>query len=154
MKKILGIILILIGIFSGGMGIAVMGGGLAVPGFLVIAFGIYLLISSSKEDNTNQNSSKKKLSSIFLGILILIFGFINLFNGSLVVISLVAIVIGGGLIYYSFSGSKNTIEKTIKSKKLKNNPIKEKSNWSFWLYALVIPGGIIGIILLLGNISS
>ena len=154
MKKILGIILILIGIFSGGMGIAVMGGGLAVPGFLVIAFGIYLLISSSKEDNTNQNSSKKKLSSIFLGILILIFGFINLFNGSLVVISLVAIVIGGGLIYYSFSGSKNTIEKTIKSKKLKNNPIKKRSNWSFWLYALVIPGGIIGIILLLGNISS
>ena len=63
MKKILGIILILIGIFSGGMGIAVMGGGLAVPGFLVIAFGIYLLISSSKEDNTNQNNSKKKLSS-------------------------------------------------------------------------------------------
>ena len=154
MKKILGIILILIGIFSGGMGIAVMGGGLAVPGFLVIAFGIYLLISSSKEDNTNQNSSKKKLSSIFLGILILIFGFINLFNGSLVVISLVAIVIGGGLIYYSLSGSKNTIEKTIKTKKLKNNIVKEKSNWSFWLYALVIPGGIIGIILLLGNISS
>ena len=154
MKKILGIILILIGIFSGGMGIAVMGGGLAVPGFLVIAFGIYLLISSSKEDNTNQNNSKKKLSSIFLGILILIFGFINLFNGSLVVISLVAIVIGGGLIYYSLSGSKNTIEKTIKSKKLKNNPIKKRSNWSFWLYALVIPGGIIGIILLLGNISS
>ena len=154
MKKILGIILILIGIFSGGMGIAVMGGGLAVPGFLVIAFGIYLLISSSKEDNTNQNNSKKKLSSIFLGILILIFGFINLFNGSLVVISLVAIVIGGGLIYYSFSGSKNTIEKTIKTKKLKNNLVKEKSNWSFWLYALVIPGGIIGIILLLGNISS
>ena len=154
MKKILGIILILIGIFSGGMGIAVMGGGLAVPGFLVIAFGIYLLISSSKEDNTNQNNSKKKLSSIFLGILILIFGFINLFNGSLVVISLAAIVIGGGLIYYSLSGSKNTIEKTIKTKKLKNNPVKEKSNWSFWLYALVIPGGIIGIILLLGNISS
>ena len=154
MKKILGIILILIGIFSGGMGIAVMGGGLAVPGFLVIAFGIYLLISSSKEDNTNQNNSKKKLSSIFLGILILIFGFINLFNGSLVVISLVAIVIGGGLIYYSLYGSKNTIEKTIKTKKLKNNLVKEKSNWSFWLYALVIPGGIIGIILLLGNISS
>ena len=154
MKKILGIILILIGIFSGGMGIAVMGGGLAVPGFLVIAFGIYLLISSSKEDNTNQNNSKKKLSSIFLGILILIFGFINLFNGSLVVISLVAIVIGGGLIYYSLSGSKNTIEKTIKTKKLKNNLVKEKSNWSFWLYALVIPGGMIGIILLLANISS
>ena len=154
MKKILGIILILIGIFSGGMGIAVMGGGLAVPGFLVIAFGIYLLISSSKEDNTNQNNSKKKLSSIFLGILILIFGFINLFNGSLVVISLVAIVIGGGLIYYSLSGSKNTIEKTIKTKKLKNNIVKEKSTWSFWLYALVIPGGMIGIILLLGNISS
>ena len=154
MKKILGIILILIGIFSGGMGIAVMGGGLAVPGFLVIAFGIYLIISSSKEDNTNQNNSKKKLSSIFLGILILIFGFINLFNGSLVVISLVAIVIGGGLIYYSLSGSKNTIEKTIKTKKLKNNIVKEKSNWSFWLYALVIPGGMIGIILLLANISS
>ena len=154
MKKILGIILILIGIFSGGMGIAVMGGGLAVPGFLVIAFGIYLLISSSKEDNTNQNNSKKKLSSIFLGILILIFGFINLFNGSLVVISLVAIVIGGGLIYYSLSGSKNTIEKTNKTKKLKNNLVKEKSNWSFWLYALVIPGGMIGIILLLANISS
>ena len=152
MKKILGIILILIGIFSGGIGIAVMGGGLAVPGFLVIAFGIYLLISSSKEDNTNQNNSKKKLSSIFLGILILIFGFINLFNGSLVVISLVAIVIGGGLIYYSLSGSKNTIEKTIKTKKLKNNIVKEKSNWSFWLYALVIPGGMIGIILLLSLI--
>ena len=46
MKKILGISLILIGIFSGGMGIAVMGGGLAIPGFLVIAFGIYLFFSS------------------------------------------------------------------------------------------------------------
>ena len=41
-----------------------------------------------------------------------------------------------------------------KTKKLKNNIVKEKSNWSFWLYALVIPGGMIGIILLLGNISS
>ena len=51
------ILAFLIGIFSGGMGIAVMGGGLAVPGFLVIAFGSYLLISSSKEDNTNQNNS-------------------------------------------------------------------------------------------------
>ena len=61
MKKILGISLILIGIFSGGMGIAVMGGGLAIPGFLVIAFGIYLLFSSSANKN-------KKISSIILGI--------------------------------------------------------------------------------------
>ncbi len=51
MKKILGVSLILIGIFSGGMGIAVMGGGLAIPGFLVIAFGIYFLFSSSVSKN-------------------------------------------------------------------------------------------------------
>ena len=154
MKKILGIILILIGIFSGGMGIAVMGGGLAVPGFLVIAFGIYLLISSTKEKSTNQNKSLNKLSSIFLGILILIFGFINLFNGSLILISLVAIVIGGGLIIYSLSQSniKNVAELNVKPKRIKKETIKKKSNWSFWLYALGIPGGLIGIVFLLETI--
>ena len=153
MKKILGIILILIGIFSGGMGIAVMGGGLAVPGFLVIAFGIYLLISSKKEKSTNQNKSLNKLSSIFLGILILIFGFINLFNGSLILISLVAIVIGGGLIIYSLSqSSKNVAKLNVKPKRIKKETIKKKSNWSFWLYALGIPGGLIGIVFLLETI--
>ena len=153
MKKILGIILILIGIFSGGMGIAVMGGGLAVPGFLVIAFGIYLLISSTKEKGTNQNKSLNKLSSIFLGILILIFGFINLFNGSLILISLVAIVIGGGLIIYSLSqSSKNVAKLNVKPKRIKKETIKKKSNWSFWLYALGIPGGLIGIVFLLETI--
>ena len=95
MKKILGISLILIGIFSGGIGIAVMGGGLAIPGFLVIAFGIYLLFSSSANKN-------KKISSIILGFLILIFGFINLINGSLIMISLISIIVCGGLIFYDF----------------------------------------------------
>ena len=67
MKKILGVSLILIGIFSGGMGIAVMGGGLAIPGFLVIAFGIYFLFSSSVNKH-------KKLSSILLALAFLIGG--------------------------------------------------------------------------------
>ena len=107
-----------------------------------------------KEKSTNQNKSLNKLSSIFLGILILIFGFINLFNGSLILISLVAIVIGGGLIIYSLSQSniKNVAELNVKPKRIKKETIKKKSNWSFWLYALGIPGGLIGIVFMLETI--
>jgi hypothetical protein len=150
MKKILGVSLILIGIFSGGMGIAVMGGGLAIPGFLVIAFGIYLLFSSSVNRNKN-------LSSILLGILILIFGFINLINGSLIMISLISIIVGGGLIYYAFSNKEETVDipndlrSRIRAKIDKKKPKKKKSILRFFIYALGIPGVLIGILILIGS---
>jgi len=150
MKKILGVSLILIGIFSGGMGIAVMGGGLAIPGFLVIAFGIYLLFSSSVNRNKN-------LSSILLGILILIFGFINLINGSLIMISLISIIVGGGLIYYAFSNKEETVDipNDLRSRKRakidKKKPKKKKSILRFFIYALGIPGVLIGILILMGS---
>ena len=69
-------------------------------------------------------------------------------------ISLVAIVIGGGLIIYSLSQSniKNVAELNVKTKRIKKETIKKKSNWSFWLYALGIPGGLIGIVFLLETI--
>jgi len=157
MKKIGGIALILIGVFSGGIGIGIMGGGLAVPAFLVVAFGIYLLFSSSQEKAINKNQNKKKISSIFLGILILIFGFINLFNGSLVMISLILIIIGGGLIYYYFSRTEENINKPkdlksrIRQKVEKKEPIKKKSKWTFLIYALGIPGVLIFLIMLMSS---
>ena len=150
MKKILGISLILIGIFSGGMGIAVMGGGLAIPGFLVIAFGIYLLFSSSANKN-------KKISSIILGVLILIFGFINLINGSLIMISLISIILGGGLIFYAFSNKEdsvnmpNDLKSRIRAKINKKKPKKKRSVLSFFMYAIGIPGVLIGILILMGS---
>ena len=150
MKKLLGISLIFIGIFSGGMGIAVMGGGLAIPGFLVISFGLYLLFSSSANKN-------KKISSILLGILILIFGFINLINGSLIMISLISIIVGGGLIYYAFSNKEETVDiphdlkSRIRAKIDKKKPKKKKSVLRFFLYALGIPGVLIGILILMGS---
>ena len=150
MKKILGISLILIGIFSGGMGIAVMGGGLAIPGFLVIAFGIYLLFSSSANKN-------KKISSILLGILILIFGFINLINGSLIMISLISIIVGGGLIFYAFSNKEeivdipNDLKSRIRAKINKKKPKKKRSVLRFFVYAIGIPGFLIGILILMGS---
>ena len=150
MKKILGISLILIGIFSGGMGIAVMGGGLAIPGFLVIAFGIYLLFSSSANKN-------KKISSIILGVLILIFGFINLINGSLIMISLISIIVGGGLIFYAFSNKEdsedipNDLKSRIRAKINKKKPKKKRSELRFFIYAIGIPGVLIGILILMGS---
>ena len=150
MKKIIGISLILIGIFSGGMGIAVMGGGLAIPGFLVIAFGIYLLFSSSANKN-------KKISSLLLGILILIFGFINLINGSLIMISLISIIVGGGLIFYAFSNKEeivdipNDLKSRIRAKINKKKPKKKRSVLRFFVYAIGIPGFLIGILILMGS---
>ena len=150
MKKSFRISLILIGIFSGGMGVAVMGGGLAIPGFLVIAFGIYLLFSSSANKN-------KKISSILLGILILIFGFINLINGSLIMISLISIIVGGGLIFYAFSNKEeivdipNDLKSRIRAKINKKKPKKKRSVLRFFVYAIGIPGFLIGILILMGS---
>ena len=45
---------------------------------------------------------------MFLGSLILIFGIINLFEGSLIIASLISILIGGGTIYYSFKKFKKS----------------------------------------------
>ena len=153
MKKILGISLILIGIFSGGMGIAVMGGGLAIPGFLVIAFGIYLLFSSSANKN-------KKISSIILGVLILIFGFINLINGSLIMISLISIIVGGGLIFYAFSNKEdsvdipNDLKSRIRAKINKKKPKKKRSILRFFIYAIGTPVVLMGILMIFILMSS
>ena len=43
MKRLGGIALIIVALSSGGIGIAMLGGGLKVPGFLVLGFGIYFV---------------------------------------------------------------------------------------------------------------
>ena len=114
MKLIIGIIFIAFGILSGGIGVSMLGGAFSIPVFLIIALGIYFIISylNAKLSNKNidqkisklemEKSSKGSLISMFLGSLILIFGIINLSKGSLIIASLITTVIGGGTIYYSF----------------------------------------------------
>ena len=137
MKRLGGIALIIVALSSGGIGIAMMGGGLAVPAFLVFGFGVYLFVTSfnKEEDNKNKDEDekifgKKNVFQLFLGILILIFGIINLFKPSLTMVSVIIIVVGGGLIYYNLSGSKE------KEKERKIEKKKEKR--SFWKYAIGI----------------
>lgn len=114
MKLIIASILIIFGILSGSISLSMFGGAFLIPSFLIIAFGIYFIIFHLKtimsDKNINekisklkkQKSSKDSLTSMFLGLLILIFGIINLFNGSLIIASFVISVIGSGIIYYSF----------------------------------------------------
>jgi len=156
MKRLGGIALIIFALSSGGIGIAMIGGGLAVPAFLVFGFGVYLFVTSfnKEEDNKNKNKDeknkdedekiygKKNIFQLFLGILILIFGIINLINASLIMVSVIAIIVGGGLIYYNLSGSKEE-ERKIEKKKEKR---------SFWKYAIGITLAFIGILVLLANI--
>ncbi len=157
MKRLAGIALIIVALSSGGIGIAMMGGGLAVPAFLVFGFGVYLLVTSfnkeKEEDNKKKNEDekifgKKNVFQLFLGILILIFGIINLINASLIMVSIIAIIVGGGLIYYNLSGSKEE-ELKIKKKKKKT---KEKSGT---MTAIIVAMGIVLVlgflILVLGN---
>ena len=137
MKRLGGIALIIIALTSGGIGIGMMGGGLAIPALLVFGFGVYLFVTSfnKEEDNKNKDEDekifgKKNVFQLFLGILILIFGIINLFKPSLTMVSVIIIVVGGGLIYYNLSGSKE------KEKERKIEKKKEKR--SFWKYAIGI----------------
>ena len=149
MKRLGGIALIVVALSSGGIGIAMMGGGLAVPAFLVFGFGVYLFVTSfnKEEDNKNKDEDekifgKKNVVQLFLGVLILVFGIINLINASLIMVSVIAILVGGGLIYYNLSGSKEE-ERKIEKKKEKR---------SFWKYAIGITLAFIGILILLANI--
>ena len=135
MKRLGGIALIIIALTSGGIGIGMMGGGLAIPALLVFGFGVYFFVTSfnKEEDNKNKDEDekifgKKNVFQLFLGILILIFGIINLFKPSLTMVSVVIIVVGGGLIYYNLSGSKE------KERKIE----KKKEKRSFWKYAIGI----------------
>ena len=135
MKRLGGIALIIIALTSGGIGIGMMGGGLAIPALLVFGFGVYFFVTSfnKEEDNKNKDEDekifgKKNVFQLFLGILILIFGIINLFKPSLTMVSVIIIVVGGGLIYYNLSGSKPE-ERKIEKKKEKR---------SFWKYAIGI----------------
>ena len=137
MKRLGGVALIIIALTSGGIGIGMMGGGLAIPALLVFGFGVYFFVTSfnKKEDNKNKDEDekifgKKNVFQLFLGILILIFGIINLFKPSLTMVSVIIIVVGGGLIYYNLSGSKE------KEKERKIEKKKEKR--SFWKYAIGI----------------
>ena len=135
MKRLGGIALIIIALTSGGIGIGMMGGGLAIPALLVFGFGVYFFVTSfnKEEDNKNKDEDekifgKKNVFQLFLGILILIFGIINLFKPSLTMVSVIIIVVGGGLIYYNLSGSKE------KERKIE----KKKEKRSFWKYAIGI----------------
>ena len=148
MKRLGGIALIIIALTSGGIGIGMMGGGLAIPALLVFGFGVYFFVTSfnKEEDNKNKDEDekifgKKNVFQLFLGILILIFGIINLINASLIMVSVIAIIVGGGLIYYNLSGSKEE-EPKIKKKRKKR---------SFLKYAIVIILVFIGILILLSN---
>ena len=149
MKRLGGIALIIIALTSGGIGIGMMGGGLAIPALLVFGFGVYFFVTSfnKEEDNKNKDEDekifgKKNVFQLFLGILILIFGIINLINASLIMVSVIAIIVGGGLIYYNLSGSKEE-ERKIEKKKEKR---------SFWKYAIGITLAFIGILILLASI--
>tara|TARA_B100002003_G_scaffold235471_1_gene250469 strand:- start:18 stop:815 length:798 start_codon:yes stop_codon:yes gene_type:complete len=135
MKRLAGIALIIIALSSGGIGIAMLGGGLAVPAFLVFAFGVYFLVTSFNKEENNKNKDedekifgKKNVGQLFLGILILIFGIINLVNASLIVVSVIAIVVGGGLIYYNLSGSKKEEPRIEKKKERKKKTKKPKDS--------------------------
>ncbi len=120
MKLIAGIIFIAFGILSGDIGVSMLGGAFSIPAFLIIALGIYFIISylnaklSDKKIDQKisklkkEKSSKGSLVTMFLGSLILIFGIINLFEGSLIIASLISILIGGGTIYYSFKKFKKS----------------------------------------------
>ena len=148
MKRLGGIALIIIALSSGGIGIAMMGGGLAVPAFLVFGFGVYLFVASFNKEENNKNKDKdeeifgkRNFGQLTLGILILIFGIINLINASLIMVSVIAILVGGGLIYHNLSGSKEEEPKIKKKRKKK----------SFLKYAIVIILVFIGILILLSN---
>ena len=137
MRRLGGIALIIIALSSGGIGIAMLGGGLAVPGFLVLGFGIYLFVTSFNKKEENESKSedeeilgKKNLGQLFLGILILIFGIINLVNASLIMVSVIAILIGGGLIYYNLSSSQEEEPEVEKKKTKKKKKKKSKDSGS------------------------
>ena len=120
MKLVAGIIFIAFGILSGGVGISMLGGAFSIPAFLIIALGIYFIVSylnaklSDKDINQKisklkkEKSSKGSLISMFLGSLILIIGIINLFEGSLIIASLISIIIGAGTMFYSFKKFKKS----------------------------------------------
>ena len=155
MKIFLGIFLIIVAISSGGMGLAMMGGALSVPMFLVLGFGIYFIFSHLNEKKVQKNivnHKKKSISNIFLGVLILIFGVINLINGSLIIVSICFIAVGVYLIFgnnwFSNSTSEDeNIEQVYEPVKIK----KKTDKTSFWLYSIGIPLIFITMFLLLGN---
>ena len=61
MKRLGGIALIIIALTSGGIGIGMMGGGLAIPALLVFGFGVYFFVTSfnKEEDNKNKDEDEK-----------------------------------------------------------------------------------------------
>ena len=98
------------------------------------------------------NHKKKSISNIFLGVLILIFGVINLINGSLIIVSICFIAVGVYLIFgnnwFSNSTSEDeNIEQVYEPVKIK----KKTDKTSFLLYAIGIPLIFITMFLLLGN---
>ena len=100
-RKVIGIILIIFGIGSGGVGVTMMGGGISIPFFIIIGLGIYFIATSSKDNEKEKNKDeevfgKKSFSQLYLGILILIFGIFNLFFKN----SLVLVGIGTRLFFF------------------------------------------------------
>ena len=132
MKIFLGIFLIIVAVSSGGMGLSMMSGALSVPMFLVLGFGIYFIFSHLNEKKVQKkivNHKKKSISNIFLGVLILIFGVINLIKGSLIIVSICFIAVGVYLIFgnnwFSNSTSEDeNIEQVYEPVKIKKKPIK------------------------------
>ena len=72
-------------------------------------------------------------------------------------ISLISIIVGGGLIYYAFSNKEETVDipndlrSRIRAKIDKKKPKKKRSVLRFFIYALGIPGVLIVILILMSS---
>ena len=93
MQLLAGIALIALGLLSGGAGIAMMGSALSIPSLLVVSFGGFLVLNHYF--GTKFKGTLKKI----LGLLLIVFGLINLVKGNLIPLALSFMIIGGFLIF-------------------------------------------------------
>ena len=93
MQLLAGIALIALGLLSGGVGLALMGSGLSIPGLLVVCLGGFLVL------NHFFGTKFKGILKIILGLLLFAFGLINLVKGNLIPLTLAFMIIGGFLIF-------------------------------------------------------
>ena len=93
MQLLAGIALIALGLLSGGVGLALMGSGLSIPGLLVVCLGGFLVLSHFF------GTKFKGILKIILGLLLFAFGLINLVKGNLIPLTLAFMIIGGFLIF-------------------------------------------------------
>lgn len=142
MQLIFGIVLLFIGIFSGGIGVVAMGGGISIPSLLVIGFGLFLILNHL----TKNSKSFLNKNKFFLGILFILLGLINLFfKNSLILISLAFLIGGIYLITVSIrrfedNDNKETpiISESTKKIKIKKKVTTNTNYGNFGLYIIII----------------